>query len=85
MINLSDTMPLSGRLATLRKLAGLTQTEMGKRVGASRATVHLWETGSREPSFSQVVRWANESGQPLEWLAAGVECTPPDLNREPTD
>ena len=83
--SLSDAMPLWARLSLSRRVAGLTQTEMGKLVGASRPTVHLWENGVREPSFSQVVRWANESSQPLEWLAEGVECARRDSNPQPSD
>jgi transcriptional regulator with XRE-family HTH domain len=85
IMNISDTMTLGERLAWARKLAGLDQTEMGKRIGASRPSISLYERGDREPSFSQVVIWANESGQPLEWLAAGVECARRDSNPQPSD
>ncbi|WP_207226313.1 helix-turn-helix domain-containing protein [Microterricola gilva] len=74
MVNMTvaPTMPLGERLSWGRKMAGIDQTEMGRRVGASRPTISLWERGEREPSFSQVVIWAREIGQPLEWLAEGV-------------
>lgn len=71
-MTVSDTWALGERMAWARKLIGLDQTAMGRQVGASRPTVSAWETGDREPSFSQVVRWAKLTGQSLEWLAEGV-------------
>ena len=71
-IAVSDTQTVGERLATARKLAGIDQTTMGHLIGASRPTVSAWERDEREPSFSQVVRWAKETGQSLEWLAGGV-------------
>lgn len=35
----------------LRKAAGLSQAEMAKRLGISRSTVGMYETGQREPDF----------------------------------
>ncbi|WP_025159354.1 helix-turn-helix domain-containing protein, partial [Leifsonia aquatica] len=69
---ISETLNVAERLKLSRTLRGIDQTEMGRRVGASRPTVSNWERGVSEPSFSQVVIWARESGQSLEWLAAGV-------------
>ena len=69
---ISDTLTVAERLRLSRTLAGIDQTEMGRRVGASRPTVSNWERGLSEPSFSQVVMWAKETGQSLEWLADGV-------------
>lgn len=84
-VTVSDTQTVGQRLATARRVAGFDQTAMGMLVGASRPTVSAWERDEREPSFSQVVRWANETGQSLEWLAGGVECATRDSNPQPSD
>lgn len=37
------------RLAQMRKVMGLTQVELAKRLGISEATVTAWERGERFP------------------------------------
>jgi transcriptional regulator with XRE-family HTH domain len=44
--------------ARLRKLAGLTQIQLGKKVGKSGATVCLWERGEIDLSGADVERIA---------------------------
>lgn len=41
-------------IKSLRVKAGLTQEELGARVGVSRSAVSLWEIGVSEPSVSNV-------------------------------
>ncbi|WP_425553317.1 helix-turn-helix domain-containing protein [Gryllotalpicola koreensis] len=79
------TKSLPARLKAARTLAGLDQTHMAQLLNVRIATISSWENGHTEPSFSQVVRWVNETGADLEWISAGVECAPRDLNPEPTD
>lgn len=59
-------------LQMFRQMANIDQTEMGRMIGASRATVSAWERDEREPSFSQVVAWAKITGQPLDALVEAV-------------
>ncbi len=42
---------LSARLKAFRLAAGLTKTELARRLGVSTMTVHHYETGSREPRW----------------------------------
>lgn len=42
------------RIKQLRKEKGLTQTEFAKALGISGATVAMWETGKRRPSFEMM-------------------------------
>jgi transcriptional regulator with XRE-family HTH domain len=63
---------LVDRLKYARLLAGLEQAEIAARLGVARTTVSAWETGRTEPSATNFVRWAHVTGQPLEWLAEGV-------------
>ena len=76
-VTVSDTQTVGQRLGTARKLVNIDQTTMGALVGASRPTISAWERDEREPSFSQVVRWAEITGQSLEWLAEGVHAKAP--------
>lgn len=71
-ITINGTLSLGELLALYRQMAGLDQVEMGARIGASRPTISAWERGTREPNFSQVVRWARIAGQPLEPLVDAV-------------
>lgn len=68
----NPTWTLSERLRRARLLAGLEQKDVAAALGVNRATVSLWETGKTEPSASNFVRWAQLTGQPIEWLAEGV-------------
>jgi transcriptional regulator with XRE-family HTH domain len=50
---------LSTRLASLRKAAGLTQTELAQRAGLSLGWVHKIERGERKgPLFATMVKLA---------------------------
>src|SRR5262245_61511166 len=56
----------AGRLRELRCEAGLTQEQLAEKVGVKRGAIARWESGTREPSWSNVVALAR---------ALGVECT----------
>jgi transcriptional regulator with XRE-family HTH domain len=81
----NPTWTLAERLRRSRLLAGLDQREIAERLGIARQTVSLWEIGKTEPSATNFVRWAEETGQPLEWLAEGVKCARRDSNPQPSD
>lgn len=74
---------LGKRMRVARISAGLEQLDLAPLVGASRATISAWENDGREPSFSQMVAWANATSQSLDWLAAGVSLPDLDSNQEP--
>ena len=42
------------RLKELRLKKGLTQTELGERVGVKQNTFTNWENGKREPNFENL-------------------------------
>jgi DNA-binding XRE family transcriptional regulator len=65
-------LSLAKRLRAARLLADLEQAELAELIGVARTTVSNWESGRTEPSATYFVRWANATGQPLEWLAEGV-------------
>ena len=43
----------------LRISAGLTQVEMAKKLGISRSTIGMYETGAREPDFETLEKIAD--------------------------
>jgi transcriptional regulator with XRE-family HTH domain len=46
--------PFATRLKTFRLAAGLMKAELAARVGLSAMAIHYYETGAREPRWSQV-------------------------------
>jgi transcriptional regulator with XRE-family HTH domain len=56
-----------------RRRAGLTQRELGERVGCRQATVARWERGDREPSWGDVGVVAGACGLQLDAHLAGED------------
>ena len=46
------------RLKKLRKEKGLTQKELGERLGVKQNTFTNWENGKREPNLSTILKLA---------------------------
>ena len=46
------------RIAFLRKQKGISQTELGKQIGAAQNTVCNWENGNREPDKETYIKLA---------------------------
>lgn len=61
------------RMTRARLFAGYEQAEMAELLGRSRNTISAWERGVNEPPFSVVARWAQITGQSLDWIAFGTE------------
>jgi transcriptional regulator with XRE-family HTH domain len=49
---------LLGLLRSLREEAGLTQRELGKRLGKPQSWVYNCETGNRRVDLAEFVAWA---------------------------
>lgn len=67
----------SRRLRDLRLAAGISQRELGRRIGLSEETVSSrvtrYEKGSSEPDFGTANKLAKELGVPLAYLVADTE------------
>ena len=61
-------MDLADNLKRLRTDAGLTQSELAKKVGVTRATVTQWETGWSQPRMGAVERLAEAFGVSISEL-----------------
>lgn len=57
LMKISNIFPQ--RLKELRLKKGLTQTELGKKLGVKQSTFTNWENGKREPNFETLIKLAN--------------------------
>ena len=76
----SDNIPqfhVGDRLAKARETTGLSQTEFGETIGASRSTVARWESG-KGVRKSTLLLYSMATRVPLEWLETGF-VHPPGL------
>lgn len=53
------------RLRAARREAGLTQIQLGERVGRDHRTIHRWEYAMRIPDLNDLLLLADALGVPL--------------------
>jgi transcriptional regulator with XRE-family HTH domain len=58
-------------MLSLRRKAGLTQTELAKAVGVQQATIVLWEWSNSPPRSKDLPRLARALGVRVDELIAG--------------
>jgi transcriptional regulator with XRE-family HTH domain len=68
-------MDVANTLATARRRAGLTQTQLADRAGTSQATISAYESGRKEPSVETFTRLLAACGAHLA-VAYGPERLP---------
>lgn len=56
---------IGGQVKTLRKQTGLTQAELGERIGRTSEAISNVETGKSLPSLDTLIAIANAMGAPL--------------------
>lgn len=75
-------MTLNERIALARKQAGLSQEQLGERLGVSRQAVSKWESGQTNPDVTYVAQMCQLLGVSSDWLLLGGEaarqCAPED-------
>lgn len=68
---------LAGELAelvyALRTRAGLTQTELARRLGTTQSSVARIESGGSLPTLDMLARLARATGTPLRIAAPGLD------------
>ena len=74
-------MTLGQRIAQYRKAMGISQEELGGRLGVSRQAVSKWETDAAAPDMENLLALAREFGVSVAELTetpeAGGECPAP--------
>jgi len=61
-------MDFNSMLKTLRKNAGLTQTELAEQLGVSQVTIVHYEQGKKKPEMDKVPKLAKILGVSIEEL-----------------
>lgn len=76
-------MLIDERIKELRNKSGLTQKELAKRIGVTRATVNSWEMALSAPSCSCLSELSKVFGVSTDYLLSlddGVKIDISDLN-----
>lgn len=69
------------RLRELRRSRGLTQKELGAKIGLSKAVVSKYETGIGCPSFDVLIRIAQYFGVSTDYLLGASGSKTIDISR----
>lgn len=62
---------LGARIAALRRSAGLSQAELGKKLKISPSTVGMYEQGRREPSVETLAELSQLFSVSIDFLVTG--------------
>ncbi len=76
---------IAERIKTLREKAGLTQTQLAKRLGISRSAVNSWEMSLSTPSSIYLVELSRIFGVSTDYLLSlddRVKIDISDLNEQ---
>ena len=71
-------MTLGQRISEYRKKLGISQEELGARLGVSRQAVSKWETDIASPDMENLLALSREFGISVAELTATPEETPPE-------
>ena len=66
-------MELYERIALARKKAGLSQEQLGEKLGVSRQAVSKWESGQTNPDVAYITEMCRLFSVSADWLLLGEE------------
>ena len=66
-----ETKAVGAQIAALRKAKGLTQNDLGNRLGVSFQAVSKWERGETLPDTAILLDLANVLGTSVDYILAG--------------
>lgn len=66
-----DDDSLGGRIATAREAAGMSLTQLAKRLGIKTSTLSNWESDRSEPRSNRLIMLAGALGVSPSWLLVG--------------
>ncbi|WP_297617570.1 helix-turn-helix transcriptional regulator [uncultured Roseicyclus sp.] len=67
----ADTATLGDRITGAREAAGLSQTELARRLGVRLATIRAWEDDQADPRANKLQMLAGLLGVSIMWLLTG--------------
>ncbi len=74
-------MIFASRLKALREDAGLSQAELGRRVGLNRSSISKFESGNFQPSSSTLVLFARYFNVSADFLLGLIDTFKDDSDR----
>ncbi|WP_299663755.1 helix-turn-helix domain-containing protein [uncultured Ruegeria sp.] len=66
-----DTATFGDRVAGAREVAGMTQTQLARRLGVKKATITAWEDDLSEPRANKLSMMAGMLNVSIMWLLTG--------------
>lgn len=66
-----DSATFGDRLAAAREAAGMTQSQMARRLGVKKATIAGWENDVSEPRANRLSMLAGMVNVSIRWLLTG--------------
>lgn len=76
-------MELKERIALARKQAGLSQEQLGEKLGVSQQAVSKWESGQNNPDVAYLAEMCRLFGVSSDWLLLGKETEPESAVSKP--
>lgn len=65
------------RIKELRKQSGMTQTELGRKLGVTKSTMSMWENDVHKPGIEILKKMADVFGVTVDTLICGNDVTIP--------
>ena len=62
-----------GRVRVMRKLLGLTQTQLAEKLGVTNPVIVYYEQGKKEPTLRNLLILAQTLNTSIDWLVTGNE------------
>ena len=66
-------LSIAERINELRKLAGITQEQLGEMLGVSRQAVSKWESAQANPDIQYIIKMSEIFHVPTDYLLLGKE------------
>ena len=76
---------LAGRIAQLRKEAGMTQEQLGNALGLTYQSVSKWETDASIPELDKLLRLAELFGVTVDYLLSSHDGWEPPKEEKPEE
>lgn len=65
-IKIGTAQPVGEQIKEARRSVGLTQKELGERIGVGGDCISVWERGARRPTIHTLARIADALGYSIE-------------------